>query len=137
LLSFLHTAVCTVWYTTVQNTTPKLGNSSSDGCPLCFPPKFTRHTCFTSGFLQLLSDSTSRWTPLPLANGWCSIPPSCLPRSRSQACRAHINKSRVSQRHPALVYVRLTSASHLINFLLDILGIPVMHRLTQCTGQLY
>ena len=25
--------------------------------------------------LRLPSDSTSRWTPLPLANGWCYQPP--------------------------------------------------------------
>ncbi|MFB5663675.1 hypothetical protein, partial [Alteribacillus sp. HJP-4] len=47
--------------------------------------------------LQLPSDSTSRWTPLPLANGYNDLHRSGLKPYSVCACRAHLEKEIANQ----------------------------------------
>ena len=53
------------------------GHSSSDGGPLCLPPKPTRHTCFTSGFHPYFHQVSPLGALLPYI-AYETTPDSCI-----------------------------------------------------------
>ena len=79
---YLHCCICSVYWILFC-----YANSSYNLCLIMFVflrPEICR---------RLPSDSTSRWTPLPLANGWQLIAPiTDLNRQIYSSCSAHIKK---------------------------------------------